>query len=155
MLQPGSRAPSFSLADIDGHGEVADPWADPAADGVVVAFFKVTCPVCRMAAPKVGALADAGVRVVAVGEDPPDALHSYRGASGQRVRTLSEPPPYSVSTAYDIQTVPALYLIDPEGTIVDAVEGWERAGWNRLAATAGMRGPVSTEGDGLPALRPG
>ena len=44
---------------------MVDPWR---AGPVVLAFFKTTCPVCQMAAPKVQALADAGIRVVAVGE---------------------------------------------------------------------------------------
>ena len=51
MLGPGDSAPSFSL---DG---VADPWSEGTA---VLVFFKVTCPVCQLAAPKVQALADGG-----------------------------------------------------------------------------------------------
>ena len=145
MLGPGDSAPSFSL---DG---VADPWSDGPA---VLVFFKVTCPVCQLAAPKVQALADGGATVVAIGEDPPEKLEQYAGKYGQRVPTLSEPAPYAVSAAYGLEAVPTVFLVSSEGMIADAVAGWDRDGWNRVAAAAGA-GPVSDTGDGLPALRPG
>ena len=81
MLGSGDRAPSFSL---DG---VADPWSDGPA---VLVFFKVTCPVCQLAAPKVQLLADGGARVVAVGEDPPEKLEKYAAKYGQRVPTVKD-----------------------------------------------------------------
>ena len=54
MLVPGDRAPSFNLPDIDTGDPVSDPWRDTDAP-TVLAFFKVTCPVCQMAAPMVQA----------------------------------------------------------------------------------------------------
>jgi peroxiredoxin len=107
-----------------------------------------------MAAPKVQALADGGARVIAVGEDPPARLASYGAAHGQQVPTLSEPEPYEVSDAYGLETVPSLVFVGDDGTVRDAVESWDRAGWNRLAAASGAP-PVSDEGDGLPPFRPG
>jgi len=68
MLALGDSAPSLELPDAATGESVTDPWRE---GPVVLAFFKTTCPVCQMAAPKVQALAEAGVRVVAVGEDPP------------------------------------------------------------------------------------
>jgi AhpC/TSA family len=107
-----------------------------------------------MAAPKVQALADAGVRVVAVGEDPPPLIESYADEYGQKVPTLTEAPPYPASEAFGIDTVPTLFLVDEDGTVRDAVVSWDRDGWNRLAEAAGAP-PVSDEGDGLPPFRPG
>ena len=130
---------------------MADPWR---AGPVVLAFFKTTCPVCQMAAPKVQALADAGVRVVAVGEDPPPAIRSYADRYGQKVPTLTEPAPYPASDAFGVDTVPTLFLVDGGGTVRDAVVSWDREGWNRLAQSAGGV-TVSDESDGLPPFRPG
>jgi peroxiredoxin len=144
-LGPGDRAPSFSL---DG---VADPWSD--GDAVLV-FFKVTCPVCQLAAPKVQALADGGARVVAIGEDPPEKLEKYAAKYGQRAPTVSEPAPYPVSEAYGLEAVPTVFLVGRDGVIADAVAGWDREGWNRVAAAAGAS-RVSDAGDGLPPFRPG
>ncbi len=79
MLSPGDKAPSFTLPSVDGGGEVSDPWTE---GPTVLAFFKVSCPVCKMVAPMLTKLSEAGVRVVAVGEDPPDAIAAYNEAEG-------------------------------------------------------------------------
>ncbi|MGH9189495.1 MAG: TlpA family protein disulfide reductase [Acidimicrobiales bacterium] len=152
MLAVGDAAPSFALADIATGSVMSDPWRD---GQVALAFFKVTCPVCQMAAPKVSALAASGVWVVGVGEDPPNKLAAYRDRFGQNVPTLSEPPPYRVSDAYGVVSVPSLVLVDQDGTIRDAVGAWDRDAWNRLATEAGATAPISTPADGLPAFRPG
>ena len=151
VAKAGAKAPSFRLRDARSGAEVSDPWT---AGRVVLAFFKVTCPVCQLAAPKVQALADAGVPVVAVGQDPPPKLVAYAERYGQRVPTVSDGPPYPVSRAYGISVVPTLFLVGEDGIVDDSVVSWDREGWNRLAAAAGAP-PVSHEGDGLPPFRPG
>ncbi len=151
MLRPGDVAPSLSLPDIDGCTTVDDPWRDAAA---VLAFFKTTCPVCQMTAPAVTAMADSGARVVAVGQDSRPALVAYRDRFDQRVATVSETPPYPVSSAYGLAAVPTLFLVGPDGVVADVVGGWDREAWNRVATAAGGA-PVSAEGDGLPPFRPG
>jgi peroxiredoxin len=150
-LQPGDKVRSFTLPDAATGEPVSDPWRD---GPVVLAFFKVTCPVCQLTAPKVQALADGGARVVAIGQDPSPRLAAYAERYGQRVTTLSEPPPYLVAGAYGVRAVPTLFLVDADGLLVDAVAGWDRTGWNRVAAAAGASA-VSREGDGLPSFRPG
>jgi peroxiredoxin len=151
MLGPGERAPSLELPDAATGESVTDPWRE---GPVVLAFFKTTCPVCQMAAPKVQALAEAGVRVVAVGEDAPSEIRSYADRHGQKVTTLSETAPYPASDAFGIDTVPTLFRVDEDGIIGDAVVSWDRGEWNRFAEAAGGAA-VSEEGDGLPPFRPG
>jgi len=151
MLALGDRAPSLQLPDAATGESVTDPWRE---GPVVLAFFKTTCPVCQMAAPKVQALAEAGVRVVAVGEDPPREIQTYADRHGQKVTTLSEPAPYPASDAFGIDTVPTLFRVDEDGTVRDTVVSWNRAEWNRFAEAAGGAA-VSDAGDGLPPFRPG
>ncbi|MEA2717956.1 MAG: hypothetical protein QOI99_2273 [Actinomycetota bacterium] len=153
MLVSKDRAPSFTLPDIDTGQPASDPWRDR-RQPTVLAFFKVSCPVCQMAAPMVRAMAESGAGVVAIGEDPAPALAGYRDRWGQAVPTLSEPPPYRVSGAYGLVSVPSLYLVGPDGTVLDAVVGWDRDAWNRASVAAGGRA-VSAPGDGLPPYRPG
>lgn len=150
-LAVGDTAPSFTLPDAAGGGPVHDPWT---AGPVALVFFKVTCPVCQLVAPVVSALAEGGARVVAVGQDPPDELTAYATRFGQDVPTVSEPPPYRVSSAYRITSVPTAFLVGADGVIGAAVGAWDRAAWNALAVAAGGRN-VSAAGDGLPAFRPG
>lgn len=121
---------------------------------MVVAFFKTTCPVCQMTAPKVRAMAQGGARVVGVGQDPRPTLVAYRDRFDQRVPTVSETAPYPVSTAFGLAAVPTLFLVGRDGVVADAVGGWDREGWNRVATAAGGA-PVSADGDGLPPFRPG
>ncbi len=152
MLSAGDKAPSFTLPAVDGGEEVTDPWTE---GQTVVAFFKVSCPVCKMVAPMLTKLTDAGVRVVAVGEDPPATITAYNQATNQRATALSQPPPYAVSEAYGLEAVPSIFLIGPDGEIERAIAGWNRDTWNELAAAAGATEPLSTPDDGLRPFRPG
>ncbi len=154
MLTDGDKAPSFELADIDTGESVGDPWSADESP-LVLAFFKVSCPVCQMVAPKVAAMAEAGARVIAVGQDPPEELQAYRERHGQTVPTLSEPAPYEVSDAYGLETVPSIFLVGSDGQVLEAVGGWSRDRWNELALAAGASGPISTPEDGLRPFRPG
>lgn len=151
LATPGERAPSFTLPDLATGQPVSDPWTE---GRLVLAFFKVTCPVCQMTAPKVQALADGGVPVTAIGQDPAPKLLRYAEKFGQHVPTLSEPPPYRVAAAFGVTAVPTLFVVGSEGLVEDKVGGWDRDGWNRVAAAFGA-GPVSKPGDGLPPFRPG
>jgi peroxiredoxin len=151
VLTAGDKAPSFDLDDIDGGGPVSDPWNE---GQVVLAFFKTSCPVCKMVAPMLTKLAESGVRVVAVGEDPPDDLVKYNEEQGQRVLTLTEPAPYRVSEAFGLEAVPTVFLIGPDGEIQQSLAGWNRTTWNELAATLGAE-PLSAPDDGLRPFRPG
>jgi len=152
MLSVGDKAPSFTLPAIDGGEEVTDPWTQ---GPTVLAFFKVSCPVCKMVAPMLTKLSEGGARVVAVGQDPPETIARYRDSQGQWVPSVSEPPPYEVSEAYGLEAVPTLYLVGPDGAIEQALPGWNRETWNELAATLGLAEPLSTPDDGLRPFRPG
>ena len=151
LLAPGDQAPTFILDDIATGEQVTNPWT---GGPTVVAFFKVSCPVCQMVGPIVAALAAGGARVVAIGEDPAPALATYADRFGQRVPTLTEPPPYRVSTAYGVTSVPTIFLVDGNGVVEHSIGAWDRDRWNALAVAAGASA-VSAAGDGLPPYRPG
>ena len=86
LAKPGQRAPSFTLPDSVTGQPVSDPWT---SERLVLAFFKVTCPTCQVAAPKVRALAEGGVPVVAIGQDPAPKLAAFAERYRQLVPTLS------------------------------------------------------------------
>ena len=150
-LAVGDQAPTFRLTDVATGDIVTKPWAEGPA---VIAFFKVTCPVCQIVAPVIQALADGGARVLAVGQDPPERLTAYAQRFSQNVPTVSESPPYLVSNAYKISAVPTIFLVAQDGTIEHSVGAWNRDRWNAVATALGVP-PVSHEGDGLPVHRPG
>ena len=152
MLSAGDTAPSFTLRAVEGGHDVTDPWT---GGQLVLSFFKVSCPVCKMVAPMLTKLAEAGIRVMAVGEDPPDAIARFNENENQRVPALTEPAPYKVSDAFGLEAVPSIFLIGEDGEIQRAIPGWSRDTWNELAAAAGLTEPLSTPEDKLRPFRPG
>lgn len=146
-LTSGSPAPPIPGADL--------------SDGPkVVLFYKVSCPTCQMAAPVAERLhASFPGRLVAVGQDPADRLQSFAEEYGLSFGATPDDPPYELSNAYGLRTVPSLYVVDG-GAVTDVVESWDRDGWNRVAAKLGAATgtpgeSLSWEGDGLPPFRPG
>ena len=143
-LAPGSDAPEI-------------PGADQAR---VLFFYKVTCPTCQIAAPVAERLHQRlGERFVGVGQDPREKLDQFAEELGATFTAIPDQPPYPLSDAYGIRTVPTAFLLD-QGKVLDVVESWDRDAWNRLAAKVGeLEGKtaetLSWEGDGLPPFRPG
>jgi peroxiredoxin len=147
-LQAASKAPAI-------------PGVDFGTRPLAVFFYKVTCPVCQMAAPKVQGF-EAGYpgRIVGIGQDPQEKLAAFGNQFGITFRSLVDAPPYDVSNAYGIEVVPTTFLVDAEGTILDTVESWDREGLNRISGRlAEMTGAgyaeISSPSDGLPIFRPG
>jgi peroxiredoxin len=148
LLEPGATAPA-----IDGWDRGAGP--------IAVFFYKVSCPVCQMAAPMIEGAAQAYPgRIVGVGEDPPSKLDAFAREFGLSFGSVPDLAPYPASSAYGLEAVPSLFVIDDDGTIVESVESWDLDGYNRASRTlAALTGSpyreVSNDGDGLPAFRPG
>ncbi len=146
-LAIGDRAP-----DLEGVGTVEGSRA--------LFFYKVTCPTCQLAAPKMAAFEGiAPGRTIGVGQDPLPALERFAQTYGLGIGTVEDAPPYAASVAYDIVSVPTLYLVE-EGTVIDVVGAWDREGFNRVAATLARSSGVdpieiSSPLDGLPAFQPG
>jgi len=153
VLSAGDQAPPLDLVDIATGQPVAEPWSE---GRVVLAFFKVSCPVCKMVGPMLTKLAEGGASVVAVGEDAPEDLTRFAEEFGQRVPvTLTEPAPFKAAAAYGLEAVPSVFVIGEGGEIETAVAGWSRDMWNELAASVGVTEPLSTPDDGLRPFRPG
>ena len=140
-LQPGSPAePIPGIRVEDGRRAVV--------------FYKVTCPTCQLAAVPMERIYRAEPEAfTAVGQDPPDRLEEFGRTFRTTFPPVADTPPYPLSDAYGIRTVPTLFVLE-EGRVADVVESWDRDGWN-LAATRLTGSSVSEEGDGLPPFRPG
>jgi thiol-disulfide isomerase/thioredoxin len=141
-------------------GDAAPPLPGVGDGAHAVFFYKVTCPTCQMAAPAAERLFRSFPdRFVAVGQDPPERIDAFAAEYGTSFSAISEPPPYELSTAYRISSVPTLVLVE-DGRVLESVESWNRDAWNALAARLGdLAGvgaePLSHPGDGLPPFRPG
>ena len=146
-LQPGAPAPAI-------------PGSEAGEDPRVLLFYKVTCQACQMSAPVAERLhQQLPGRLVGIGQDPPEKLEEFRGEYATSFASVSDAPPYELSDAYGVRTVPTLFVVE-DGTVVDTVESWDRDGWNRVARGVAERvgsdaEDVSWESDGLPPFRPG
>lgn len=147
-LQAGTVAPAL-------------PGVDFAAGPTVLWFFKVTCPVCQMAAPVARALADAYPgRVVGIGQDPPEKLAQFDRTYGLGLEAQADLPPYALSNAYGITVVPTLFVVGADGAIRDSVESWDRDGYGRVTQELGEMleadpADLGAATAGLPVFRPG
>ena len=76
------------------------------------------------------------------------------------IASVEDVPPYPVSDAYAVESVPTLYVVGEDGRSGGAVGAWDRDGFNRVASrlaelTGGGPVVVSTPDDGRPDFKPG
>jgi hypothetical protein len=148
-LQVGDLAPRIPGIDL-GKG-----------DPVGLFFYKVTCPTCQMAAPAMRGFEHAfpGL-VMGVGQDPASKLARFTDAYDMGIASIEDRPPYPVSDAYTVESVPTLYLVGGDARVIESVGAWDRDGFNRVASTlAQLTGAesvlISTPDDGRPNFKPG
>ena len=147
-IQMGERAPGVPGVSF-GDGPVG------------LFFFKVTCPTCQLAAPTLASFERAYPgRVLGIGQDPQDVLEAFGEVHRMGIRSVEDRPPYDVSNAYRIVSVPTLVVVDDGGTVVESVGAWDRDGFNRASARIaeglGLDPvTVSEPGDGRPDFKPG
>ena len=120
-------APAFSLASATG-GSVG--LAELHGDGpALLLFVSEECPTCtltlRRLAPHVSELTAAGLRVAAIFEDPLEVAARVARRTGFAGLVLSEPSPYEVSRAYELQSLPTAVLVDRNGGQSARVVGWD------------------------------
>lgn len=164
MIAPGSPAPGFELPASGGGGERLGLDQLIVSTPALLAFFKTSCPVCTLSFPLWGELARRygdGVTVVAVSQDPLATARPWLDHLHFDAPVVDDSQGYAVSDAYDIDTVPALVLVDKTGQVLASSQGWDREqanAWDaELAQLTGLAssGPLSTAHDGRPAFRPG
>jgi peroxiredoxin len=126
-LPAGSKAPDISLPALDG-GRFS--LQDALNKGpVLVAFFKVSCPVCQYTFPYLERIyksqGDKKVSIVGVSQNDQRETAAFLKEYGVSFRTLLEDPNgYAVSNAYGLTNVPTLLLIGQDGQIEISSVGW-------------------------------
>jgi peroxiredoxin len=128
-LPPGSPAPDFNLPLTSG-GEFRLKQA-LIKGPVVLAFFKISCPVCQYSFPFYDRLArllePIGVTVVGISQDDEQNTATFRRTLGLSLPIALDANDYAVSRAYRLTNVPTVFEISPEGQIVACVVGWSKS----------------------------
>lgn len=130
FLQAGDRVPSVPLID-----EVLD--GKPA----LLAFFKVSCPVCQFTFPFLERIAKNGsLRVFGVSQNDAGETASFAKDFGVTFPMLLDEASgeYAASNAFGISSVPSLFLVDDGGVISYSGEGFIKRDLEQLARRAGV-----------------
>ncbi len=148
-LTAGTKAPNFELKAMDGKRFVLGE--ELARGPVVLAFFKVSCPVCQYAFPFLERLERAyghqGVRMIGVSQNSPKETAAFTKEFGVTFPVLlDDTETYPVSNAYGLTNVPTVFWITPDGEIEISSVGWVKADFaevNRKMAEAQETSPAS------------
>jgi|SRR5579883_1629297 len=145
LVSEGSRAPDFRLSRLDG-GPVT--LTELLANGpILLAFFKVTCPVCQLTFPFLERIHNpAKLPVYGVSQNCEEDTREFNRYFGVSFPTLldREEDDFPASNAYGISSVPTLFLIERDGTIARVIEGWQRKQIEFLGSQAGVA-PIRPE----------
>jgi peroxiredoxin len=139
-IEAGSRAPSFRLKDLTG----ADVSLDEilAKGPALLAFYKISCPVCQLAAPYLERLtAGSSPQIVGISQDDAAATQGFNQRFGVTFPTLldSSKAGYPASNAYGITNVPTLFVVEPDGQIAKVIAGFSKRDLEELGARAGVQ----------------
>ncbi len=154
LLQAGSRAPDFRLKRLSG-GEAS--LQELIANGpVLLAFFKITCPVCQLTFPFLERIATPGtLPIYGISQHGPEDTREFTTEFGVTFPVLldEEDAGFPVSDAFGISNVPTMFLVERDGTVSHAIEGWNRQEIEWLGSLAGVN-PIR-QGENVPAWKAG
>ena len=154
------RAPDFDLPIHDGGRTTLKELL--ASGPVLLAFYKGSCPTCRLTLPFLERLhrgqSGGGLQVVAISQDDADASMEFNRNYGITFATLIDPhepgvPRYPASNAYAITNVPSLFLVEQDGSISQSVAGFEKAQLESLGQRFGVT--IFGPSERVPVYQPG
>jgi peroxiredoxin len=135
----GAKAPLFHLTGLDGAKRSLQ---DILTDGpALLAFFKISCPVCQLTAPYLDRLAgNTEVQVIGISQDDADATRGFMQRHGVTFPTLldSSSEDYPASNAYGITSVPTMFLLERDGTISRMFAGFSKRDFEQIGARTGV-----------------
>jgi peroxiredoxin len=161
-LSTGAVAPEVTLSQLDG-GKFSLEQARKKGP-VVLAFFKVSCPVCQFTFPYLERMYQhfrtRPVTIVGVSQDSARDTEAFCREYGITFPiAMDDTRTYPASNAYGLTNVPTIFLISPEGSIDVTAVGWSRADMDRIAGELGRgRGgkfDVFHAGEQVPDFRAG
>jgi peroxiredoxin len=138
VLSAGAKAPGFTLTDISGRkhtlGEILE------RGPVLLAIYKISCPVCQLTMPYLERMVAGSLQVVGVSQDDERGTQRFLKAHALTMPTLldREEDGYRVSNAFGISHVPSLFLVETDGTISLARDGFVKRDLEAMGRRAGI-----------------
>lgn len=156
-LQRGDRAPLLVGLALNGQLYLEQP----EGSWIVLAFFKESCPTCRLTLPRLENLHHAypttGWRLLGIGQDTPQTLERLAQELHLSFPILADHH-FASSTAYQLTHVPTTFLINPHGQITQIMVGFARDDLEAISQQIAQRlntpfHPITRDED--PIFRPG
>ena len=151
-IENGNAAPDFSLKALDGKEYSLASFL--ARGPVVLAFFKISCPVCQFTFPFVQRISDRfggkSSTVIGVSQDDAQSTKEFNKEYGVKFPTLVDGSGYPVSNAYGLTNVPTVFLIAPDGKVKVNCMGFDKAALEQIAEELAQRERISA----TPLFRP-
>ena len=162
VLNAGKAAPPFDLAGMDGKNYSLQEGL--ARGPVLAAFFKVSCPTCQYTLPFLERLYQQlrpqGGQVWGIAQD--DASQARHFASEYKITfpILIDDSPYAISRKYELEYVPSVFLIEPDGRVAACSEGFCKADLLEMQKSlaqslAASPGPLFLPKERVPEYKPG
>ena len=131
-------APKFDLAKLGGGRKSLDEFL--AKGAVLLAFFKISCPVCQLTLPYLNRMKGGKLQVVAISQDDAESTAEFHDEFRISMETLldSDDDGYPVSNAYGITHVPTMFVIERDGTIGEVIHGFVKRQMEALGARCGI-----------------
>ncbi len=160
----GSVAPNFSLKSLDGKEFSLSVALQKGP--VLLAFFKIGCPVCQFTFPFLERLYQRynspNLTIVGISQNGPAKTAAFNKEYGVTFTVLldEESRGYVVSNAYGLTMVPTLIFADTDGSVLVSSMGFVKADIesiaNQLAERARIfKAPLFLPTEPIPAVRPG
>jgi peroxiredoxin len=129
-LAIGDKVPDLRLPRLEGGDQ---PLVSNAP--VLLAFFKISCPVCQFTLPYVERLRP-NLHVVGISQNDAADTREFNEAFHLTLPTLldREDDDFPASNAFGITHVPTLFLIEPDGRIARVIDGWNKKEMEQLGA---------------------
>ncbi|SPF33532.1 Redoxin domain protein [Candidatus Sulfopaludibacter sp. SbA4] len=157
LLQAGARAPDFRLPRlIEGKAGGEATLGELLTGGeALLAFFKVTCPVCQLTFPFLERLHQGTLKIYGISQNDVKDTREFNREFGVTFPTLLDPEDddFEASNAFGISSVPTMFLVESDGAISRVMEGWSKREIEWLGGKAGVR--PFRQGDNVPEWKPG
>jgi peroxiredoxin len=154
-IEAGAHAPSFRLKSLAG----APEWSLDeilAKGAALLAFYKISCPVCQLAFPYLERLsASPSLQVIGISQDDDPSTTAFNQRFGVTFPTLLDQSAagYPASNAFAISSVPSLFLVETDGGISKSFSGFSKRDFEALGQRAGVQ--VFQPEDNVPEWKPG
>ena len=158
MLEVNQKAPDFELQKL--HGSTEHFFAESKLS--LITFYKFSCPTCQLALPYIQKIYEAygdAFHFAAIAQDGPEKTEEFAKEYKLTIPILMDQEPYPVSRQYKLESVPSIFLVNPDRTIRYAGQGFVKEELSNLAdilAEKSSRPQIDLFGnDNVPEFKPG